>query len=79
MNLPVVFFSNFSPILLPLQSSMTVTLPSSTDNLSSHNPFPGNLVFIKRFEDTVIIVYILSFTNSKDLDYVAFHQGLYCL
>ena len=56
-HISCLFFSNFSPILLPLQSSMTVTLPSSTDSLSNHNPFPGNLVFIKRFEDTVSELY----------------------
>ena len=49
----IFYFSNFSRILLPLQSSMTVTLPSSADSLKDHNAFPGNLVFIKGFEDTV--------------------------
>lgn len=46
----------FTPILLPLQSSMTVSLPNTVDKRSQHNPFPANLVYIKGFEDTVEIL-----------------------
>ena len=46
-------FSKFSPILLPLQSLMTVTLPSHTVGSTNHDPFPMNQVHIKDLEDTV--------------------------
>ena len=48
-----LFFSDFSPILVPLQSAMTVTLPSGAGSHRDHNPFPGSLACIVGFEDTV--------------------------
>lgn len=45
--------SDFSPILVPLQSAMTVTLPSGAGSHRDHNPFPGSLACIVGFEDTV--------------------------
>ena len=47
------FCSDFSPILVPLQSAMTVTLPSGAGSHHDHNPFPGSLACIVGFEDTV--------------------------
>ena len=49
----VCFYSDFSPILVPLQSAMTVTLPSGAGSHLDHNPFPGSLACIVGFEDTV--------------------------
>ncbi|XP_063432068.1 serine/threonine-protein kinase ATR-like [Mytilus trossulus] len=48
--------SNFSKILVPLQSSMTVTLPNTPGLHQDHNPFPCNEVFIKGFEDTIEVL-----------------------
>ena len=48
-----IFYSDFSPILVPLQSAMTVTLPSGAGSHHDHNPFPGSLACIVGFEDTV--------------------------
>ena len=50
--MPLVF-RNFSPIVVPLQSSMTVTLPSGAGSHHDHNPFPGSMACIIGFEDTV--------------------------
>lgn len=48
---------NFSNIIVPLQSSMTVTLPmTKTDNKVDHDPFPGDPVYISSFEDTIEIL-----------------------
>ena len=46
-------FSSFSDIVVPLQSAMTVTLPSGPGSHLGHNPFPGSLACIAGFEDTV--------------------------
>eukprot|EP00058_Branchiostoma_floridae_P009059 XP_002594547.1 hypothetical protein BRAFLDRAFT_104468 [Branchiostoma floridae] len=43
----------FSPILMPLQSALTVTLPSGPGPHANHEPFPAALVYIAGFEDTV--------------------------
>ena len=48
-----VVCSGFSAIVVPLQSSMTVTLPSGAGSHHDHNPFPGSLACIIGFEDTV--------------------------
>ena len=48
-------FSSFSDIVVPLQSAMTVTLPSGPGSHIDHNPFPGSLACIAGFEDTVKI------------------------
>lgn len=46
-------FRDFGPILLPLQSAMRVTLPSTPGNHVDHNPFPTEPVFLQSFEETV--------------------------
>lgn len=43
---------NFSPIIVPLQSATTVTLPSSA-GIQDHNPFPGAIACISGFDDVV--------------------------
>ncbi|WAQ99000.1 ATR-like protein [Mya arenaria] len=43
--------SSLSKILVPLQSLMTVNLPSTVDRDREHDPFPANLVYISGFED----------------------------
>ena len=49
--------NNFSQIIVPLQSSMTVMLPmTSTGNKVDHNPFPSDPVYISTFEDTIEIL-----------------------
>ncbi|GAB1608793.1 serine/threonine-protein kinase ATR-like [Argonauta hians] len=45
---------NFSNIIVPLQSSMTVTLPMMRTD--EHDPFPGEPVYISSFEDTIEIL-----------------------
>ncbi|XP_013417435.1 serine/threonine-protein kinase ATR-like isoform X2 [Lingula anatina] len=47
---------NFSHILLPLQSSMTATLPASPGRHVDHDPFPGQLIYITGFEDVVEVL-----------------------
>lgn len=39
--------------MVPLQSSLTVTLPACQDAPSGHNPFPGVQPTIVSFEDRV--------------------------
>jgi serine/threonine-protein kinase ATR len=36
-----------SKMIMPLQDALTCTLPSSSDTVQIHNPFPGALVEIK--------------------------------
>ncbi|KAH9492123.1 hypothetical protein Btru_027012 [Bulinus truncatus] len=48
--------SNFSHILLPLQSSVTVNLPSSIKKDAQHNPFPDALVYLRGFNDIIEIL-----------------------
>lgn len=45
--------SNFSPIMVPIQSSLTVTLPMSKGSHQDHNPFPGELPYIIKFNEKV--------------------------
>ncbi|XP_076350485.1 serine/threonine-protein kinase ATR-like isoform X2 [Tachypleus tridentatus] len=47
---------DFSQILLPVQSVMTVTLPSKMGSECGHNPFPQTPVYIQGFEDTIEIL-----------------------
>ncbi len=50
----LLFYSrDFSPIIVPLQSSLTVTLPVSHEHHNNHNPFPGVLPKIIGFDDKV--------------------------
>ena len=46
-------FRNFSQILIPLQSLMTVTLPPGEGMPSNHDPFPNTKAYIDGIEDTV--------------------------
>eukprot|EP00731_Ephydatia_muelleri_P024256 Em0016g527a len=48
--------SDFSPIMVPLQSSLTITLPVGHGCQPEHNPFPGFQPFIDRFNDKVEIL-----------------------
>jgi len=52
----VVEDTNFSKILLPLQSAVTVNLPATVSRGSNHNPFPDHQVYIKGFDDTVEVL-----------------------
>jgi serine/threonine-protein kinase ATR len=36
-----------SKMIMPLQEALTCSLPSTTDTLLTHNPFPSQLVEIK--------------------------------
>lgn len=47
---------DFSPIMVPLQSSLTVTLPDNNASHLRHNPFPGVQPTIVRFQDKVCSV-----------------------
>lgn len=44
---------NFSQIIVPLQSLMTVTLPSTQTAHKQHDPFPTTPVYISGFDDGV--------------------------
>ncbi|RKP36998.1 hypothetical protein BJ085DRAFT_14939 [Dimargaris cristalligena] len=46
-------------LLVPLQSSLTVTLPTSSQTLMTHNPFPGTLPAISGFQDTIEVLHSL--------------------
>ncbi|XP_050687762.1 serine/threonine-protein kinase ATR-like isoform X2 [Eriocheir sinensis] len=48
--------SSFSNIILPLQHQMAATLPSTNDDLKSHNPFPRTPVYLSSIEDKVEIM-----------------------
>ena len=48
--------ANTSDLLLPLQSSMTVLLPSNHLISDVHRPFPSNLPTIQTFEDTIEVM-----------------------
>ncbi|KAK8731546.1 hypothetical protein OTU49_007362 [Cherax quadricarinatus] len=48
--------SSFSNIILPLQHQMSVTLPTSYDNMFSHNPYPRAAVYLCSIEDHVEIM-----------------------
>ena len=50
----LVCCSDFSCIMVPLQSSLTVTLPAGLGSSAEHNAFPGFQPTIDRFEDKVI-------------------------
>lgn len=50
--------SEFSCIMVPLQSSLTVTLPASSGCSATHNAFPGFQPTIETFEDKVVNVFI---------------------
>uniref|UniRef100_H3ANL6 Serine/threonine-protein kinase ATR n=1 Tax=Latimeria chalumnae TaxID=7897 RepID=H3ANL6_LATCH len=46
----------FSEILIPLQSVMIPTLPSTAGEHPKHDPFPGHWVYIAGFDDVVEIL-----------------------
>ena len=54
-KLHLTFSSNFSPIIIPLQSSLTVTLPTTHDLNKKHYPFPDSQPTFVGFEDKVCI------------------------
>ncbi|KAJ8029668.1 Serine/threonine-protein kinase ATR [Holothuria leucospilota] len=47
---------NFSQIIVPLQSLMTVTLPSTQTPHKRHDPFPASAVYICGFDDGVEVL-----------------------
>ncbi|XP_071844608.1 serine/threonine-protein kinase ATR-like isoform X2 [Apostichopus japonicus] len=47
---------NFSQIIVPLQSLMTVTLPSTQTAHKQHDPFPTTPVYISGFDDGVEVL-----------------------
>ena len=48
-----LFSRKLSEIMIPLQATMTVILPSGHGHSPNHSPFPESLPFITGFEDTV--------------------------
>ncbi|XP_041120696.1 serine/threonine-protein kinase ATR-like [Polyodon spathula] len=46
----------FSQILIPLQSVMTPTLPSTAGAHANHEPFPGHWAYIAAFDDTIEVL-----------------------
>ncbi|XP_065918364.1 serine/threonine-protein kinase ATR-like isoform X5 [Dysidea avara] len=48
--------SGFSSIMVPIQSSLTVTLPMSKGSHQDHNPFPGEIPYIVKFNEKVEIL-----------------------
>ncbi|KAJ1652981.1 hypothetical protein IWQ61_006805 [Dispira simplex] len=46
-------------LIIPLQRSLTVTLPTSSQALVAHNPFPGALPTIHAFADTIEVMHSL--------------------
>ena len=68
----ILSLRDFSPIIVPLQSSLTVTLPTSHHQHTDHNPFPGIQPTIIRFDDKVksyiVNFCILSILSSKCLN-----------
>nr|KAG5699557.1 hypothetical protein BaRGS_033753 [Batillaria attramentaria] len=56
---------------------MTVTLPSSPGVKPEHNPFPGNQVYIKGFEDTIEV--LQSLARPKKITMVGSDGNLYTM
>lgn len=75
----------FSQILIPLQSVLIPTLPSTGGANRKHDPFPGHWVYLAGFDDTVrpTCFNILQFSSiTLNLDdtlfmilYISFHEG----
>lgn len=51
--------SQFSKIMIPLQWLMTVTLPTTPGENTTHNPFPRDPVYITGIEDAVEVMHSL--------------------
>ena len=51
--------AQFSQIMVPLQWTMNVTLPSTPGSHMGHNPFPKQLVYIVGVDDTVEVMHSL--------------------
>ncbi|XP_025077039.1 serine/threonine-protein kinase ATR-like isoform X1 [Pomacea canaliculata] len=68
---------NFSEIMLPLQSAMTVTLPTVAGGQAGHNPFPDHLIYIKGIEDTIEI--LQSLARPKKITLVGSDGRLYAM
>merc|ERR1719427_1680445 len=47
---------DFSPIILPNQRNLIVTLPTVDANVQKHEPFPSGLVTIETIEDHVVVM-----------------------
>eukprot|EP00092_Neocalanus_flemingeri_P036099 GFUD01039303.1.p1 GENE.GFUD01039303.1~~GFUD01039303.1.p1 ORF type:complete len:867 (+),score=277.66 GFUD01039303.1:193-2601(+) len=47
---------DFSPIILPNQRNMIVTLPTADANVQKHEAFPSGLVTIEAIEDSVVVM-----------------------
>ena len=52
----VFLLRSFSQIMVPLQATLTVNLPSTRDPKHQYNPFPDNLPMIIGVEDTVDVL-----------------------
>ena len=48
--------SDFSPVILPNQRNMMVTLPTADANVQKHEPFPSGLITIEALEDQVMVM-----------------------
>nr|CAD7426912.1 unnamed protein product [Timema monikensis] len=55
-GLPLLFQTNFSKIMIPVQQLRSIMLPSSEDGKSLHNPFPRSMVYIVGMDEEVTIL-----------------------
>ncbi|XP_063235756.1 LOW QUALITY PROTEIN: serine/threonine-protein kinase ATR [Bacillus rossius redtenbacheri] len=75
-TLPLLFRSNFSPIMLPMQKQRSIMLPSSEDGIQTHDPFPRSVVYIEGMLEEVTILSSLqkprrfSFRGSDGQEYM---------
>ena len=67
VDILIFFCSKFSSIIVPLQSSMTVTLPGSCGEVYEHDPFPGEQPVIVQFEEKVKCTQSVMYCNSKGM------------
>lgn len=58
-HFPALTLPSSTPLLLPLQSSVNVTLPPNNAVTQHHRPFPSTLPYITGFDDTVEIMHSL--------------------
>ena len=66
----LIAFRDFSDVIVPIQSSLTVTLPLDGDgHYGNHNPFPGYQPTIVRFEDHVEV--LMSLVRPKKVTVLA--------
>ncbi|CAG2058036.1 unnamed protein product [Timema podura] len=55
-GLPLLFQTNFSKIMIPVQQLRSIMLPSSEDGKNLHNPFPRSMVYIVGMDEEVTIL-----------------------